>query len=686
MIFEPSKIRNVAVLGHQGCGKTTLIESLAYKTGLIGKKGSVENKNTISDFLADEQKKQMSISSSIIPIQYQGYKFNFIDLPGNDDYVYETIGITRLVKGAILVIDASKGVQIGTVKAFKALKKRGVPIIIFVNKMDKENIDFHTLYEDIRAKLDDKKCAPFSYPVGREQNFDGFINIVDLKARKYNGVDCVDDVIYDDKKQIVFELHNRLCETVATTDDEMLEKFFSGEPLSNEEIKNGLRKGVLSGDIYPILVGSATKDIGVNTMLNMLIDYLPSPQDLKPYIAHNDKGEDVEILTTTDSEASLVFFKNYYNPYQGLISAFKVNSGIVHLGDELYCPNNQKTYKISTLFSLCGDKLTPIEEVGAGDIAAVTKIDDVRLSYTFTSPKRIIEYKPVKYPTATYYKAIVPATKADSDKIFPAVEKMMMEDPTIDLKKNPTTNQFLIGSLSSSHLMSVLDKLKDENKINFTLETPKIVYKETITTTGEAEGRYIKQSGGSGYYGVVDMRFEPSDHTEFESTVFGGHIDKGYFPAVEKGFHEALEHGGLIGAPVINVKAVLTDGKQHSVDSNEMAFKNAGILAFKEAYAKCNPILLEPYDRITVNVTSDYLGAILSDLSKRRGKILSTEEGDENTLNVVALVPEAEIQEYANELKSITKSTGFFNLEFEDYEPVPAILADKVIQAYKTDK
>lgn len=683
MVFEPSKIRNVAVLGHQGCGKTTLVESLAYKAGLIGKKGSVENKNTLSDFLSDEKKKQMSISSSIIPVEYQGYRLNFIDLPGNDDYVYETIGITRLVKGAILVIDASKGVQVGTIKSFKALRKRGVPIILFINKMDKEDVDFNVLYQQIRETLDDKKCAPFSYPVGREQNFDGFINIVDLKARKYNGIDCVDDVIYDDKKQIVFELHNRLCETVATTDDEMLEKFFSGEPLSNEEIRNGLRKGVLSGDIYPILVGSATKDIGTNTLLNMLVDYLPSPQDLKPYIAKDERGKDVEVLTSTDQEASLIFFKNYYNPYQGLISAFKVNSGIVRLGDELYCPNNQRTYRISALFSICGEKLTPIEEVGAGDIAAFTKFDDIRLSYTFTSPKRIVQYKMVRYPTATYYKAIVPATKADSDKVFPAVERMMMEDPTLDLRKNTTTNQLLIGSLSSSHLMSVLDKLKDENKINFTLETPKIVYKETITTSGEAEGRYIKQSGGSGYYGVVVMKFEPSDRIQFCSTVFGGHIDKGYFPAVEKGFNEALEHGGLIGAPVINVKATLTDGKQHSVDSNEMAFKNAGILAFKEAYPKCNPILLEPYDKITVNVTSDYLGPILSDLSKRRGKILSTEEGDENTLNVIALVPEAEIQEYANELKSITKSTGFFNLEFEDYEPVPSNLAEKIIATHQ---
>lgn len=683
MPIEPNKIRNIAIIGHQGCGKTTLVESLAYKSGLIAKKGRVEDKNTLSDFLPEEKKKQMSVSSAIVPITYQGYKLNLIDLPGNDDFIYEIIGITRLVKGAVLVIDASKGVQIGIIKDFKALKKRGVPIFIFVNKMDKDNIDYDKLFQDIREKLDEKKVVPFAYPIGKKENFDGFVNVVELKARKYNGVDCEDDVIYDDKKQIIFELHNRLCEAVATTNDAMLEKFFSGEPLTNEEIKSGLRESVLKGELYPVMFGCATKDIGVNTLLNMMIDYLPSPVDLKPYVATDTDGKEVEVKTTTEGETSLVFFKNYYNTYQGLISCFKVNSGIVHLGDELYCPNNQKTYKLSALFEICGDKLTPVNEIHAGDIGAATKLEDIHLSYTLSSPKRPILYKPVKYPTATYHRAIITATKADSDKLFPAVEKMMLEDPTLDIKKNATTSQILIGSLSSSHLSYILEKLKEDYKINFTTEKPKIVYKETITTAAESEGRYIKQSGGSGHYGVVDMKFEPAEETSFSSTVFGGHIDKGYFPAVEKGFHEALEHGGLIGAPVIHVKATLLDGKQHPVDSDELAFKNAGILAFKNAYPKCNPILLEPFDRLTVNVTSEYLGPVLSDLSKKRAKILSTEEGDEGTLNIIALAPEAEIQDYANELKSITKSTGFFNLVFEDYEPVPASLSESIIAENK---
>ena len=681
MIYTPDKIRNIAIVGHQGSGKTSLVESIAFKGGVIPQKGTVEAKNTLSDYLPDEQKKQTSLSTAVVPVLYHDYKFNLIDLPGNDDFVYEMLGVSRLIKGAVLVIDASKGVQIGTIKNFKALRKRNVPIFVYVNKMDKENIDFPALYEEIKEKLS-KNCVPFSYPIGKQDSFDGFINIPEMKARKYNGKECVDDVIYEEKRQVVFELYNRLAESVATTSDELLEKFFSGEPLTKEEIKAGLRQGVLNGELFPVIVGSAIKDIGINTMMDMFIDYLPSPADLKPITAFDEAGNEVEIPTSNEEPASLCVFKNTYNTYQGLISIFKVNSGIVKLGDTLHCPNNGEDYRISSLFSICGEKLTPVTEISAGDIGAFTKMENIKLSNTLCAPTRIVKFKPVNYPTATYLRGIVPATKNDSDKLFPAVEKLQMEDPTILFEKNAITNQILIGSLSSSHLTYILEKIKD-NKINFTTEKPKIVYKETITAKGESEGRYIKQSGGSGYYGVVNMSFEPSDKIEFASTVFGGHIDKGYFPAVEKGFIEALEHGGLVGAPVINVKATLTDGKQHTVDSNEMAFKNAAILAFRQAYKDCKPILLEPYDRMVVNVPSEYLGAILSDLGKRRGKIISTEEGGDDSFDITAIVPEAEIQEYANELKSITKGTGFFNIEFEDYEKVPDVLVETVIKEYK---
>lgn len=685
MAFSPDRIRDVAIVGHQGSGKTTLVETLALKAGLITEKGSVENKNTISDYLAKEKEKQGSLSTSVVPIVSHDCKINLLDLPGNDDFVFETIGVTKLVKGAILVIDASKGVQNGTLKAFNLLKKRGVPMFLYLNKMDKENVDFNKLYEELKEKLDPKKCVPFTYPIGRVENFDGFVNVVDLKARRYNGTTCVDDVIYDDKKPIIFELHNRLCEAVATVNDELLDRFFSDTPLTNEEIKYGLKQGILNGELYPIIVGSATKEIGINTLLDMLVTYLPAPSDLKPMLAVDKDGNEVGLKTEADGPLALTVFKNIYNSYQGMISIFKVQSGTVKVGDELTCLNNGHEYKISSLFSVCGEKLTNVSEVVAGDIGAVSRLDDLHLSYTLSNTDKPLKVLMNAYPTPTYFVAIVPESKKDLDKLFQAGERMALEDPTMSLTKDETTGQILLGGLSKTHVSYLMEKIKDEYKISFSTEKIRISYRETITKSAESEGRYVKQSGGAGYFGVVNMRFEPSEETCFTSTVFGGHVDRGYFPAVEKGFLEALQKGGLVGAPVIKVKATLTDGKQHPVDSNEMAFKNAGMLAFRNAYKDLGPILLEPYDRITVNVSNEYLGATLGDLSKRRGRIMSTEEGNDHSIDIVAIVPESEIQEYANELKSITKGTGFFNRVFEDYEPVPEAISKDIIKELGTD-
>lgn len=683
MNYAPKNIRNIAILGHQSSGKTTLTEALAYKAGLIDKQGSIEAKNTISDYLDEEKKRLSSIQTSIVPIEKDGYKLNLLDLPGNDDFVYEILGVTRLIKGAVLVIDASKGVQNGTVKHFNMLKKRGVPIFIFVNKMDKENVNFDELFEEICAKLGGKKCIPFSYPIGRKENFDGFVNVVELKAQKYNGVTCEDDVIYEDKRAKIFELHNTLCEAVATTDDSLLEKFFSGETLTKEEIKTGLRTGVLEADLYPVLVGSASKDIGILTLLNMLIDYFPSPADLKPYQAIDEKGNEIDIKTDVNEPTTLYVFKNTYSTYQGLTSIFKVNSGSVKLGDTLYCPNINETVRITSLFSVCGNKFTPVEEVSAGDIGAFNKLDMIRLGYTLCEQGKKLKYKPVKYPTPTYFLGIIPASKNDSDKLFPAVEKLQYEDPTIYLERNETTGQILIGGTTSSHLNYVLDCLRSDYKLNFKTEAKKISYRETITASAEAEGRYIKQSGGSGFYGVVNMRFEPADHTYFTSSVTGGHISSGYFPAIEKGFLEAMQHGSLVQAPVLNVHADVYDGKEHRVDSNELAFKNAAIQAFREAYMKCEPVLLEPYNKIVINVPQEFIGSVLSDLSKRRAKISSTEEDQDGSFNIAASIPEAEILEYANDLKSLTRGTGFFNMSFDTYNKVPKELAEKIIQAHK---
>ena len=681
--MKTENIRNVAILGHQSSGKTTLVEALALTSGLISQKGEVEKKNTLSDYTADEQKRGASIQTAVVPLKYKDYKINLIDIPGNDDFISEAIGVVGAVKGAVLVIDASIGVQVGTVKHYKMLKKKGVPTFIFVNKMDKEDVNFDEVLEEIREKLG-KEVISFCYPLGHEKSFDGFANAVDLKAHIYNGKECVEAEIYPDKRAKVLELHNTIVEEVAKTNDELLEKFFNGEEFTQEEIRTSLRTGVLSGELTPLIVGSAIKNIGVQTLLQMFINYLPNPSDLKPLAAHDENGNDKDVPTSVDQPFSAYVFKTVVDPYTGVINIIKVCSGVLHVGDEVYV--NGETQKVSMLFEMTGKKLDAVSELIAGDIGAVTRLEKVKSGDTLSSPKSITIFKPVKYPTAVIFKAIVLDNKNDESKLSPALAKMQLEDPALEVKRNNETKQQLLGGLSESHIAYALDKLKNTYKVSLTTEKMKIIYRESIKGTAEGDGRYVKQSGGSGFYGVVKMRFEPAEENVFAEEVFGGAVPKNYFPAVEKGFFEALNSGLLAGFPVIGVKGVLVDGKYHPVDSNEQAFKMAGILAFKDAYMKCRPIILEPIMRIKVVADTCYTGNILSDLNTRRARIQNIEEKEHGSQEIEALIPEAEIIDYVTKLKSLTQASGFFNREFEAYEELPEFLKDKVIAENKIEQ
>ena len=681
--MNTENIRNVVILGHQGSGKTSLVESLALQAKLIQVKGEVEKKTTISDYSPEEQKRGGSIQTSVIPLNYNGYKINLLDIPGNDDFISEAIGVTGVVKGAVLVIDASVGVQVGTVKHYNQLKKKGVPTFIFVNKMDKDDVDFEAVLEDIRERLG-KEVISFCYPLGHEKAFDGFANAVDLKAHIYNGKECVEAEIYPDKRNKILELHNTIVEEVAKTNDELLEKFFNGEEFNLEEIREALRVGVLNGELTPLIVGSALKNIGVQTLMNMFISYLPNPNDLKPLEAHDLDGKEKVVPTDVKEPFSAYVFKTIVDPYAGTINLVKVTSGVLHVGDEVYV--NGATQRISMLYSMCGKKLDNIQELIAGDIGAITRLEDVKSGDTLSNPKAITVFKPVKFPSAVLFKAIVLENKNDESKLGPALAKLKLEDPALEVKRNNETKQLLLGGLSDSHINFAIDKLKSIYKINVTTEKMKIVYRESIKGIAEGDGRYVKQSGGSGFFGVVKMRFEPAEENCFDEEVFGGAVPKNYFPAVEKGFFEALQSGLLAGFPVVGVKGVLVDGKYHPVDSNEQAFKMAGILAFKDAYMKCKPIILEPIMRIRVNVESKYTGNILSDLNTRRARIQNIEEKDHGNQEIEALVPEAEIIDYVTQLKSITQASGFFNREFVDYEELPSYMADKVIADNKIEQ
>lgn len=676
-----NKIRNIVVLGHLGSGKTTLVESL-YSLTSGAPKGSVEKGTTISDYTPEEKARMNSIKSAVVPITYKDYKMNLIDVPGSDDFIGEAIAAIKVVKGAVLVVNAQAGLEVQTIKHWNMLRKKNIPTIIYVNKMDKEEVYFDKIMDSILAKLG-KNAIPFCYPMGHNDQFDGFVNVVTLKARKYNGKECEDAEIYDDKKLKVFELHNNMVEAVAQTSEDLLEKFFMGEELTKEEINSGLRTGVLNGDLIPVLVGSATKNIGLHTMLDMFIDYLPNPSDLNPIVGHDDDGNDIERKTLDEEPFSGFIFKTTVDPYAGISNIFKINSGIIKAGDDIYIPNLKKSVSVGQLYSVLGGKLNQVSELHAGDIGCITKVEGLENSMTICSPKSQIIYDAIDYPTAVYYKGLVPKTKQDEDKLSMVLSKIMIEDKCIEIKRNVETNQLLIGTLGLGHLNYLLEKIKNTYKLELATEDIQIVYRETIRAKAEAEGRFVKQSGGAGMYGVVSMRFEPAPENTFSEEVFGGAVPKNFFPSVEKGFFEACEKGLLAGFPVIGVHGVLFDGKYHPVDSKDLAFQMAAKEAFKNAYAKCNPIILEPIIKIVVTVSSDVVGDILSDLNQRRAKVVGMDINSSGNQKITAYVPEAEISEYVNDLKALTQGAGFFNREFHAYEQAPSHVQEQILKKAK---
>ena len=677
-------IRNIVILGHLQSGKTTLAETL-YAAATGNQKGSVDAGTSISDYTPEEKSRKSSVHSAILPLEYKGTKINLIDCPGSDDFITDTISAISVVKGAVLLLDASKGVEVGTVKHWNFLRKKNIPTIIYVNKMDKPDVHFDKLMDDIRTKLG-KNAIPFCYPMGHNDGFDGFVNCVTLTARKYNGKECEDAEIYPDKRAAVLELHNQMVEAVAETSEELMEKFFMGEQLTREEIQDGLRKSVLASDLIPVLVGSAIKGIGIHTLLDMMIDYLPNPQDLNPIEGVDMNGNPVERKTLDDEPFSVFVFKTMVDPYFGTANVFKVNSGKIKVGDTVHVSKLDKDIQVSQLNVVTGAKMASVSELTAGDIGCIVKADGVENSMTLSATSSKIAYPEIEYPTAVYYKALLTSSKSDEEKLGNVLAKICLEDKSIEVKRNPETNQLLIGTLGISHLSYLLERMKNTYKLNLTTEDSKIVYRETIRASATGNGRYIKQSGGSGFYGVVEMEFKPAPENTFTEEVFGGAVPKNYFPAVEKGFFEACEKGLLAGFPVIGVHAILKDGKYHPVDSNELAFKMAAILAFKDAYMNCKPVILEPIIKITVTVEADMVGDIISDLNQRRAKVTGMDVNSRGNQKITALVPESEIQEYTNDLKSLTQGSGFFVREFSNYEPMPQALQDKLLKTLAEQK
>lgn len=665
--YNTDQIRNVALIGHSNCGKTSLTESLLFTTNVINRMGKVEDGNTVSDFDKEEKDRQVSVSASIIPVEYENTKINFLDTPGYFDFVGEVFGALRVASSAVIVVDASSGIEVGTEKAWKYAEQRNMPRVILVNKMDKDNIKFDELLESMREQFG-KKVIPFAIPLGKGDNHDGYMDI--LERQCYIGSQPVETL--PDTAEKAERFRAILMEAVAETDEEMLEKFFNGEEFTDEEIHVGLKRAVLAGELVPVVLGAVTKGLGANLLMRVIEEYMPNEQDSK------------EVKSNPSEPTSAFVFKTIVDPFVGKITLFKVMSGTIKKDLDIYNARNQETERLGNVFYLRGKDQVEASAIKAGDIGATSKLQYFVTGDTISLKTNPIEYDGIDFPKPCYFMAVSAKTKDNDEKVGLGLHKLNEEDPTFIIERNSETKEQIIGGQGNIQLEVIASKLRNNFKVEVNLTPPKVAYRETIKGKSDVQGKHKKQSGGAGQYGDVYVRFEPSqEEFVFSEEIFGGSVPRNFIPAVEKGLRDCLDKGILAGCKVVGVKATLYDGSYHDVDSNEMAFRIAASLAFKKGITEAKPILLEPIAKVEISIPDEYLGDIMGDMNKRRGRILGMEQQPDGTQLVMAEAPMAEMYTYAIELKSMTQARGSFTMEFLRYDEMPMNMAEKVITDYK---
>ena len=676
--YETSKIRNIALLGHLGCGKTSFGEALLYAGKAIDKKGEVERKNTVGDYTIEEQTRLTTLVSSLLPLEWKGYKFNFLDTPGSEEFIGDIENVLSASEAVVILLDGTKGVEVGTERVWQEARKRNLPVILFVNKMDKENVKFQEVVDEIHSDLS-KNAVLFALEIGGMNNYKGYATVLDKEAHYVDGkVEAAPATLGDAIDGIFAEL----TEQAAEANEELMEKYFETMELSRDEVVSGLKMRVHSAEMFPILVGSGLKNSGIDTLLDMIIDFFPAPNEVGEKKATLN-GAEVKKAVNASGNVSGFVFKTTIDPFQGQINYFKVITGTLKADQELVINGNGATIKMPQLFTSMGKTQLPVTEVQAGDIACVAKVAEFSNGASFADKKEPLVYPPVVHPTPVIYVAIQPKNKQDEDKLSSSLAKLKLEDDTIDIVRNPETAQQLIGGQGMTHIQYILEKMKNMFKVEVVTSDQRVVYRETITRKGEAQGKHKKQSGGAGQYGDVWIRFEPTDEKfVFAEEVVGGAVPKNYFPAVEKGLQETLEKGPLAGFPVIGVKATLYFGSYHPVDSNELSFKLAARLAFQNAVPKIGCTILEPIYQVNVVIKDEYVGAIMGDMSKRRGRVIG-QNALEGAQEIIAEVPEAEITKYAIDLKAMTQASGHFSRTFLRYEAVPEFLISKIVEETK---
>ncbi len=663
--YYSEKIRNLALVGHGGTGKTSLVETMIFNTGSLSRIGRVEDGNTVSDYHPEEVQRQSSVHTSLVPVEWKGVKLNLLDTPGFSDFIGEVRGALRVADSAMFVFSAVDGVQVQHELIWKSVRKAGLPRLAFVNKMDRENANFGKMLDEMNTKLGGN-FVPITFPIGEALDFKGIVDVLKEKAYEFSNDGKPKEIaIPDDLKDQVAEYREKLIEAAAEGDDDLTMKYLEGEELTAEEIKDGLRKSIASANVIPVLCGSAVKNMAVVNLADFAAEYLPAPK-------------------VEEGAVAALVFKTLADPYVGRMNFIRVYRGTFKSDTQVYNPNKEKNEKVGQVLFVRGKQSESTQEVVCGDLAVVVKLTNTVSGETLCDKDNVEILDGIDFPVPNYTIAIAPKSKNDEDKLGDAVHKLLEEDMSLKVEKNIATKQTLLTGMGEAHLNIVINKLKQRYGVDVLTEEPKVPYRETIRAKVDAEGKHKKQSGGRGQYGHVWITFEPLSDGEFEfhEKIFGGSVPRNFFPAVEKGLRESMLEGVLAGYPTTGIKATLFDGSYHSVDSSEMAFKIAASLAFKKAVPMAKPALLEPIMYVEVTVPDEFMGDIIGDFNTKRGRVLGTDQTEDGTV-IKAHVPLAEMFKYANDLKSMTQGRGQFKMEFYSYEDVPSNLAEKIIAKAK---
>ncbi len=683
-VYTTEKIRNVVLLGHGGSGKSSLTEAMAYLSGITSRLGKIADGNTVSDYSKEEQKRQFSISTTVVPIEWGGYKINILDTPGYFDFVGEVEEAVSAAGAAIIVVNGKAGIEVGTLKAWELCEKYKLPRFIYVTNMDVDHASFRQVVEDM-TKLYGKKMAPFHLPIRENEKFVGYVNVITETGNRWQGKEVVECEVPDYSRPNLEMYRETLMEAVAETSEEMMERYFNGETFSEAEIRAALRTNVCDGTIVPMTMGSNTLCQGVYTLLDDIIKYMPSPEN-REVAGINMKTNEIYHADYDFSKAkSAYIWKTIVDPFIGKYSLIKVNSGVLKPDDLIYNVDKDIEEKVGKLYVLQGNKPIEVKELHAGDIGALAKLTAARTGNSLSTKATTIKFGKWEISTPYTYMRYKPKNKADIDKISQALQKMMHEDLTLKAVNDTQNRQTLLYGMGEQHLEIVVSRLLNEYKVEIELSKPKIAYKETVKKTSDVEAKYKKQSGGHGQYGHVKMRFSPSGDLEtpyvFEQEVVGGAVPKNFFPAVEKGLQESVLKGPLAAYPVVGIKAVLYDGSYHPVDSSEMAFKMASIQAFKKGVMEAQPVLLEPIASLKVTVPDEYTGDVMGDLNKRRGRVLGMNPVAGGKQVIEADIPMSGLYGYCTDLRSMTGGRGEYSYEFARYEQAPSDVQEKEVAA-----